>query len=419
MKISNKDMMNKAEKETKKNKYINALTNQFKKKINEDFNISYQELTKNKNEIKKKDIEKWKNNILITINKEIDNFIEQIKEKENVNEAKNKNEYKMESNTELNMFTPKDIQEENKEITRNFQNEAYNYLNTNEKIENEKIAYFLKNVGEISRISYNKANILYNIMQEKFLNLKENLKKSFENENTIKKFSCWIKKIENEKGNIEYQNFFNSIKLFDKDEKNDEQKFLRKLFHDLTLMYFHCFISFPLVEINFKIKGDDFDSEKMIDFINRGKNRKVNFVILPSLFSFGSFLQNGKAWVFTFSKNTFKFDDSINDFLNKCLGEEEGSDSEIIELIKNKFTMKVYCKYSSYEKEIIIDTNMDIPQNIDYEFHFYLIDKRTGHIFIQKIKEKKLKISNCYEINRYEFILQDKLIISGKNIIKI
>ena len=54
MKISNKDMMNKAEKETKKNKYINALTNQFKKKINEDFNISYQELTKNKNEIKKK-----------------------------------------------------------------------------------------------------------------------------------------------------------------------------------------------------------------------------------------------------------------------------------------------------------------------------------------------------------------------------
>ena len=54
MKISNKDMMNKAEKETKKNKYINALTNQFKKKINEDFNISYQELTKKKNEIKKK-----------------------------------------------------------------------------------------------------------------------------------------------------------------------------------------------------------------------------------------------------------------------------------------------------------------------------------------------------------------------------
>ncbi len=32
MKISNKDMMNKSEKEIKKNKYINALTNQFKKK---------------------------------------------------------------------------------------------------------------------------------------------------------------------------------------------------------------------------------------------------------------------------------------------------------------------------------------------------------------------------------------------------
>ena len=181
-------------------------------------------------------------------------------------------------------------------------------------------------------------------------------------------------------------------------------------------MYFHCFISFPLVEINFKIKGDDFDSEKMIDFINRGKNRKVNFVILPSLFSFGSFLQNGKAWVFTFSKNTFKFDDSINEFLNKYLMEEEGSDSEIIELIKNKFTMKVYCKYSSYGKEIIIDTNMDIPQNIDYEFHFYLTDKKTGKIFIDKIKKKKFLISNLYEIIKYEFILQGELIISRNDI---
>ncbi len=349
------DLINKNSKEENQIKEFMQVELELKNEINDKINkISFLEdenrYLKEQLNIMENNLDSLKNEVknLITKNKEIDNFIEQIKEKENVNEAKNKNEYKMESNTELNMFSPKDIQEENKEITRNFQNEAYNYLNTNEKIENEKIAYFLKNVGEISRISYNNANVLYNIMQEKFLNLKENLKKSFENENTIKKFSCWIKKIENEKGNIEYQNFFNSIKLFDKDEKNDAQKFLRKLFHDLTLMYFHCFISFPLVEINFKIKGDDFDSEKMIDFINRGKNRKVNFVILPSLFSFGSFLQNGKAWVFTFSKNTFKFDDSINGFLNKCLGEEEGSDSEIIELIKNKFTMKVYCKYSSY-----------------------------------------------------------------------
>ena len=47
----------------------------------------------------------------------------------------------------------------------------------------------------------------------------------------------------------------------------------------------------------------------MIDFINKGNNRKVNFVILPSLFSNGNYLENGKYWVFTYKKDTFKFDE--------------------------------------------------------------------------------------------------------------
>ena len=404
MNISNKEM-EKTQKETKKNKNINELTNQLKKNINEDFNFSYQELTKNKNEIKKKDIEKWKNNILIKINLEIDKFIEQIKGGENVNEQKNKNEYKMESNSELNMFTPKDIQEENKEI---------NYLGGNEKIENEKVAHFLKDVGIISRISYKKSNLLCNIMKEKFLKLKGNSKKSFGNENTIKEFSCWIKKFENEKKEKnEYQNFFNSIKLFDKEEKNVTQEFLKKLFCDLTLMYFHCSISLPRVEINFKIK-DDFNSDNMIDFINRGKNRKVNFVILPSLFSLGNYLQNGKSWVFTYSKDTFKFEDSINNFLNNYLIQEE--DLALIENIKKKFVMKVYCKITGKGKEIIIDTNMDIPENIDYEFHFYLYNRTTNQIFIKKIKQKNFQIDNIYFIEKYEFFLLNELIISRNDI---
>ena len=48
----------------------------------------------------------------------------------------------------------------------------------------------------------------------------------------------------------------------------------------------------------------------MIDFINRGKNRKVNFVILPSLFSNENYLQNGKFWVYTYLDNDFKFEES-------------------------------------------------------------------------------------------------------------
>ena len=56
----------------------------------------------------------------------------------------------------------------------------------------------------------------------------------------------------------------------------------------------------------------------MIDFINRGKNRKVNFVILPSLYANGRFLQNGKTWVFTYINDTFRFDkEVITQTLNK------------------------------------------------------------------------------------------------------
>ena len=54
----------------------------------------------------------------------------------------------------------------------------------------------------------------------------------------------------------------------------------------------------------------------MIDFINKGNNRKVNFGILPSLFSNGNYLENEKSWVFTYKKNTFYFSDSKLDYEN-------------------------------------------------------------------------------------------------------
>ena len=55
----------------------------------------------------------------------------------------------------------------------------------------------------------------------------------------------------------------------------------------------------------------------MIDFINKGNNRKVNFIILPSLESNGSFLENGKSWVFTYVNDTFRFEDSDLQDLNE------------------------------------------------------------------------------------------------------
>ena len=303
-----------------------ALINETLKNIESNINESYNILTKENNpSIEKKNIEDWKKYILTQIKVEIEKLLKSIfkkPEEEKTNKVKNSKEYKIENNSELNMFTPKDIQEENKKITRNFQNETYKFLNFKEEIENESVAMFFKDVAEISRISFNLGRNIFITAKEKFKDWKKNNNISFEDENIKKEFSCWIKSIE--KGNdllSFYEFFFNQIKLFKDNEKNVKNEYLLKLFYDLTIMYYHCNLAFPLVEINFE-KGDDFNPEKMIDFINRGKNRKVNFVILPSLFSFGSFLQNGKAWVFTFYKNTFRFDDLQLNHLNNLLNPE-------------------------------------------------------------------------------------------------
>ena len=259
-------------------KKLKGLSEQTKKNIKENIDKSFISLTKDKQEIKIKDIEKWKDDIILTyINKEIDKLIESSlndKEPEKKSENNIKKEYKIESNSELNMFTPKDIQDENKEITRNFQNEAYNYMNATEKVENENVASFLKNVAIISRLSFKERKNLYKIMEEKYLKITDN-KTPKDDENYKKEFSQWVKNLEKKEGKKEYDNFLNQLKPFEREIKNNkEQIYLKKLLYDLIIMYFHCDISFPSVEINFT-KKEDFNSEIMIDFINRGKTEKL------------------------------------------------------------------------------------------------------------------------------------------------
>ena len=430
--------------ENTKIKNINEFQNQAKNSIKEYINNLCLQLTKYKVD-KTKDIENWKNEFLKKINSEIDNLnllISENKKTEKINENNNniKKEYKIESSNELNIFTPKDIQEENKEITRNFQNETYNYMNINEKVENENVASFLKEVAGLSRISYNQKTLLLTLMKEKYIKEKGN--KSINGENSEKEFSSWVKKFEKENGNKEYLNMLNQIKLFKDNNINKENKYLEKLFYDLTIMYFHCDLSFPSIQINFK-KENDFISEKMIDFINRGKNRKVNFIILPSLFSNGNYLQNGKLWVFTYYKNTFKFDDTINDSLNKLLekintnGKENSNVKEntnakentnekgnknatiTIKYLKENLKMKVYCKNKKEGKEITIETNLDIPKNFKYEFLFSCKYKNYNKIYNYSTKLKVFQINPNYEIIKYGLKLENEIILSSTKIINI
>ena len=376
---------------------------------------SYQELTNNKNYIAINDLEKWLLSILNNINNEMEKltkYIIKLHEISKISKNTEKKEYKIESNSELNIFTSKDIQEENKEITRNFQNEAYNYMNKNEKVENENVAKFLEYVAQISRISYNVSNKILKTMKEKFVELKKK-KISFEDENIAKEFSFWIKSLEKEKDIFkEYENILIQENLFEESEDDKESKYLKGLFNDLSIMYFHCNIAFPLVKVDFKME-EDFNSEKMIDFLNRGKNRKVNFIILPALISNGSYLQNGKYWVFTFYKNTFKFKDMMNEALNDLLENENNN----ISLLKKNLQITVICKNKDKKKCIDVKTNIDIPEDIEYEFVYYFLNKNEKKFFKKKINQRYFEIENNLEIIKCEFKLNNEILITSHDII--
>ena len=320
-------------------------------------------------DIPQKEVEDFKTKILENIVEEFGKIKEYIDYTPEVHEIK--------SQKVLNVFTSEDIQKKNKEITRIFQEEAYNHENDNESADNQSIAEFFLKVAKLSRKAFYSSKKLLATIKKEYIKYKELDGKNIivKNEESFKKeFSCWVKekeskeekkeskeekkerkeekKIEdkgiskgkNEKENKiqNEENKINLYKLYEEHLKEDKgnilenedkslKKYFSKLFDDLTLMYFHCDILFPSVSINFKCEKN-FDSDKMIDFINRGKNRKVNFVILPSLFSNENYLQNGKFWVYTYLDNDFKFEESDLHPLEDLISPK--NDKQLFEKIK-------------------------------------------------------------------------------------
>ena len=236
------------------------------------------------------------------------------KDNESKSQQKTNKQYK-----KLDYFTPKDIQEENKEITRIFQKESLDNINDDEETENEIIGQFLKGIAIISRKAYNTSDELFIKMFEgfsKFTEEKNNISNLENDEQLKKEFSSWVK--EYEKTSEEKQKYEKIFNEFKGKGQFAKQEYTQILFSQLTILYFHCKLSLPIVDVNFNDieSGVSFNHEKMIDFINKGNNRKVNFVILPSLFSNGNYLENGKYWVFTYKNNTFHFSDSKLNFEN-------------------------------------------------------------------------------------------------------
>ena len=78
------------------------------------------------------------------------------------------------------------------------------------------------------------------------------------------------------------------------------------MYKELTILYFQCEISFPVVQIDFDNNAKNFNSETMIEYPHNHGNKNVNFVYFPSLISNDNYLEKGKQWVFTYIENKKK-----------------------------------------------------------------------------------------------------------------
>ena len=377
----------------------------------------------------------------------------------------------IESKHILNIFTSEDIEKKNLEITKIFQKEAFNRVNDDEEEENQGIADFFFRVAKIARIAFlTGKELLFNI-KKLFFEYKESIGKTIivkREEDFNREFSCWVKEKEEEEEKIRKkienkdlenakeevkkeikgvkENELNLSEIYKKILKKDKEKideetddktlkdFLSQIFESLALMYFHCYLSFPLVKINFyltsvskisdknqenhaeSISDETFNSEIMIDLINKGKNRKVNFVILPSLISNKNYLKNGKLWVFTYLRNTFKIEKKILESIEQPINSLEKS---LLSDVNKKLEIIGSCEINEEnEKNIIITKKPDIYEKIDIEFILYLKkEKNKKESFLLITQRSSFSVGKDYEISKscYKIENDDEIPFEIKN----
>ena len=156
---------------------------------------------------------------------------------------------------------------------------------------------------QISRKAFKNLKEFLSILYDKYAKLKNQKNGICPLEQHREDFSSWVKNNEYII-TLELKNYLkNKIVFYDSSKK----EYFKKLYEELFLLYFKCELCIPPIQIDFSNNELIYNCETMIDFINKGPNRQVNFVFFPSLFTNGKYLDNGKKWVFTYTKNTFRF----------------------------------------------------------------------------------------------------------------
>ena len=309
----------------------------------------------------------------------------------------------------FDFFTPKDIQNKNLDITRDFENYYSNFINDCDDEENETIAIFLKHIANLSRISYNESIKFLDFLYKEYEDSKKNKVKDkiiiFTLEQFKKQFSSWVKNNNNIESIV--NKYLNKLDLsyITKIENKEMRQYFLILFKELLILYYQCHLSFPSIDINFKNENNCYNAKKMIDILNNGNDRKVNFIFFPSLYSNGNFLQNGRQWVFTYIKNskkqTFYFDKI------ELIPLLEITSKSILSKLSNKLKLEV--KIRNY---LVAELNYDILDTLKQEYVFHLKNKKTKKIEKYVKNERKFQLDENFEFIECEFFLMDEKILS-------
>lgn len=331
------------------------------------------------------------------------------------NNYQNKISLKEQSNINFKIdhdfFTSKDIEINYTKIINDFTEYSGNLNNDEDELENQTLGLFLKEIANISRLSFNESNKFLKLMYNEYEKLK--IKNHSENKSIIsslehfkEEFSSWVKK-----NNIiieqKLEEYFKSnsklILSFMNQKEPERKKYYNKLIKDLLILYFHCQLSFPSIEINFK-KEENFDFNKMIDQAHNRGEKKVNFVIFPSLSSNGNYLKNGKQYVFTYNEKNKKKQFYFKDIKLYSLI----TNIYKIPNIKDKLSLNII-----EEKYLIPNLNYEISDKIKQQYTFFIKNK-INHEIQERSSESLIPIKEDEELIRCDYFLKSQLIISKK-----
>ena len=228
---------------------------------------------------------------------------------------------KISSNT--NLYSAGELEKYYNELVRNVQEKVFNNSDECESIENECYAKICYDFAMIARLAYfYVCKFVSNRSKEKTSKIQDDIK-------------CEIDKLCNKNNYTDYLHILlyyckekniNFSRSMNGDTINDF--FCRLIRIYLFCQLLNCEIDFNSSIINCDYSNDD--SNKMRDFINSGvKQKKVNFVILPSILYNGTYIGKMSQLVFTYgnrvdrktkkSELTYCFSDEKVKLLDKIL----------------------------------------------------------------------------------------------------